>query len=399
VNVARNTVSTPEPTPRSAQGSAGSAGETGNALDNLPPLDLPGDVTEKTTTPPTPPAAGAKPDSISTDATPARTAASPAAAPAAGDADSAGNPVAPAPDSLPTASVGPGMSRFLAVDLNLAGGAAPSSRGLQWLVDRGYRTLLDLREPSEVPTSFITEVTRKGLRYIPLPVSVAAIDRERVDRFQFEVGAGEARPLFFFDSDGTRAGALWYIRRMTLDKVDAQTARREAEELGLTDKNAWQAAAGYLNKLSEPRSAAKPDASSAPAEKTSAAAVIRESSSEHSASAKSADSLISQGPAASVPTAPRATEPTGSFTPPASEPIADNTLDASTPAPALTDTARGPAIDPQSWRPFAAMVVTGLSVPLAFWTRSVVPSIIYRNSASLPAPEPRAKSALVSSGV
>ena len=54
------------------------------------------------------------------------------------------------------------MARFLAVDLKLAGGGAPSTPGLQWLVEKGYRTLLDLREPSEVPASFIAEVTQQG---------------------------------------------------------------------------------------------------------------------------------------------------------------------------------------------------------------------------------------------
>ena len=136
-----------------------------------------------------------------------------------------------------SASVGPGINRFVAVDLKLAGGSAPSSEGLKWLVDKGYRTVLDLRESSEVPSSFIAEVTGLGLRYVALPINLETIDRAHVDRFNFEVAAGEARPLFFFDADGTRAGALWYIRRIANDRVDHQIARREAEGLGLTDKS------------------------------------------------------------------------------------------------------------------------------------------------------------------
>ena len=69
----------------------------------------------------------------------------------------------PAPEPpLPRAS-GPGLTRFLAVDLKLAGGSLPSTAGLDWLVEKGYRTLLDLRESSEVPPTFIAEATKRGL--------------------------------------------------------------------------------------------------------------------------------------------------------------------------------------------------------------------------------------------
>ncbi len=58
----------------------------------------------------------------------------------------------------------------------------------------------------------------------PLPVNLKTLDPDRLERFNFELAATEARPLFFFDSDGSRAGALWYIRRVTVDRVDPQLA-------------------------------------------------------------------------------------------------------------------------------------------------------------------------------
>ena len=68
--------------------------------------------------------------------------------------------------------------------------------GVKWLVEKGYRTVLDLRETSEVPLEFIAEVTNLGLRYVALPISLKKIDRGHVDRFNFEIASGEARPLF-----------------------------------------------------------------------------------------------------------------------------------------------------------------------------------------------------------
>ena len=93
----------------------------------------------------------------------------------------------------------------MAVDLKLAGGSLPASASLDWLVEKGYRTLLDLRESSEISPSFIAEVTKRGLRCVVANrLASGSIDREHVDRFAFEVAAREARPMYFFDSDGTR---------------------------------------------------------------------------------------------------------------------------------------------------------------------------------------------------
>ena len=128
----------------------------------------------------------------------------------------------------------------------------PSAAGLQWLVEKGYRTLLDLREPSEVPSSFIAEVTNKGLRYIALPVSLTSINRDRVDRFHFEV-AGEARPLFFLIPTarvcaqlGTSAGSwsIASIRRLRTVKP---------RNSGLVDSTAWLATTDYVARFASPR--------------------------------------------------------------------------------------------------------------------------------------------------
>jgi len=239
------TVTTPEPTGRSAQariraGQSNQNDAENDPLDNIPPLDLPGEVPRSSATPPVPPAA-------------------PAAAPAAarpGDVKSE-SPAPPASDldltsvtlTVPPASVGPGLTRFLAVDLKLAGGSLPTPASLDWLVEKGYRTLLDLRESSEVSPAFIAEVTKRGLRYIALPIGPGSIDQEHVARFAFEVAAREARPLYFFDSDGTRSGALWYIRRIATDRAEQQVARREAEELGLSDQTYWSAVTKYVSAL------------------------------------------------------------------------------------------------------------------------------------------------------
>ncbi|MFO0890407.1 MAG: hypothetical protein U0790_14850 [Isosphaeraceae bacterium] len=256
-NLAHTLISTPVPAARSAQDSARSPGsaEADRTFDHLPPLDLPGEVTEKNTTPPVAPAAERKPQ-----------APAPAGDPLSGrsprESDLTLTGASPAPgDPTSTAGPVPGISRFVTVDLKLAGGSVPSVAGLDWLADKGYKTLVDLRDSKETDVAFISEATRRGLRYIALPIGAGNLDREHVARFNYEVGPTDARPLYFFDSTGARAGALWYIRRLTVDQADGLIARREANDLGCGDGEEWLAATAYLDRLGKPRAGNSPAAS------------------------------------------------------------------------------------------------------------------------------------------
>ena len=398
IRLPQTTVSTLEPTSRSAQALARrtitetSGADDQDPLDHLPPLDLPGEVTKSAATPPVPPAADRNPKPVpQPDKKAGVKGESPA--PAADDLDLTSGS-SPASQPSPSASDGPGIRRFVAVDLKLAGGSAPSADGLKWLVDKGYRTVLDLREPSEVPPSFITEATNLGLRYVALPISLTTIDRAHVDRFHFEVAAGEARPLFFFDSDGTRAGALWYIRRIASERIDQQIARREAEELGLTDKNFWAAATNYVAGLAGPRTTAT-SADQRPGSSPSSASLSASSTDQNQIQADAGPTATPVAPSleASQPKANPATiAPARASTAPdtqVNQKAAPSQVDSvGSSAPGLTF----------AWRPLAAIVVSGLALPLAYWSRALTPTLLSKARASLPGPAHRPKSLPVELG-
>jgi protein tyrosine phosphatase (PTP) superfamily phosphohydrolase (DUF442 family) len=356
----------PEPTSRSARAAARDpvADDETDPLDRLPPLDLPGEVTGSSV-----PAPAARPvaPAANTAKQPEAPRESAAASSKALDLTAA---TVPAPEPAGSASVGPGLARFVAVDLKLAGGSTPSSAGLAWLVEKGYRTVLDLRESSEVPPSFIAEVTKLGLRYVALPIGLGSIDRDHLNRFNFEIAASEARPLFFFDSDGTRAGAFWYIRRITTDRVDQQIARREAEELGLSDKSYWSAVTNFVAENGAPEKSADATA----ARPNSIAAAL-------------------PAPTAAEPAATGAVPPSAAAITPADAPA--QPLPPQTQSGARPD--HSPPVstvpsDPIAWRPFVAMAITGLSLPLAYWSRTALPTVISGALASLPGPAHRPKS-------
>jgi hypothetical protein len=248
-----NLDSTPEPTTRSAQARSSPPIDDSRAIDDqdplehLPPLDLPAEVTRPSSPPASSPSsdAAASPRAGATAASAGQRQQAPVGSEAS--ASTPATPPTPAAEPEPVASSSTGILRFASVDTKLAGGSAPSAVGLAWLADKGYRTLVDLREVAEVPSSFIADATSRGFRYLSLPIGLKTLDREHMARFNFEIGAAEARPLYFFDADGSRAGALWCIRRITVDRVAPQIARREALDLGLADGTPWRAAtAAYV---------------------------------------------------------------------------------------------------------------------------------------------------------
>jgi protein tyrosine phosphatase (PTP) superfamily phosphohydrolase (DUF442 family) len=276
--------------------------------------------------------------------------------------EAAASDVVPASATVPAEPVGlsvsPGIKHFQGLEPNLAGGSLPSNIGLDWLAEKGYKTLIDLREPASDEASFITEATRRGLRYLPVPITLKTFDSEHVNRFNAELDQADARPIYFFDAEGDRAGAMWYIRRLTVEKVkvDGKTAIQEAKALGLSVHNTWLAASAYLDQLADSGSPAG----------TSAAE------------------------AASSPREPATIEPPKAPAPEATKPRPASTTDT---GPHVTAPPPAPVAqrDPTALGSLAAALVTTMVVPLAYWAPSAF-SAAGKARASLPAPGPKPKS-------
>lgn len=250
----------------------------------------------------------------------------------------------------PVAGAVPGIARFKVVAPQLAGGSFPTAGGWAWLAEKRYRTVLDLREPGQMGPNDLAEISHEGFRYIALPVTARGIDAELLKRFDRELAQTDARPLFFCDGDGSRPAVLWYLHRVLTEKADRQSARREAEALAPIDPAFDRAAATLIESLDPPKPAA------------TAAAVE---------------------PAEVVP---------------AEEPAAPREIEASEPTTTPADPAPVASFEAADLRPYVALAMAVLGVPLAFFGRSGLGMIRIRTRASLPAPRRSPKSLPPSSG-
>lgn len=233
----------------------------------------------------------------------------------------------------------PGIRSFSGVGPQLAAGSFPEKPGWEYLAQKGYRTLLDLRDASQIRPEDLAEVNHWGLRYVMLPTPIDQLNPDSFRRFQEEIDQAGARPLYFCDADGSRAAALWYAYRIQHDKVNPTIARRDAEIVGPLSPES-RAKAESLALVPPPPTSETP---AAPA------------------------------PAPAPATSPA---PTESNTPPS--PVTDTANPADVPATASASDAEPVAstpspdipTDPTAWRPYAALFLSILVVPLAYWSSS-----------------------------
>jgi protein tyrosine phosphatase (PTP) superfamily phosphohydrolase (DUF442 family) len=361
---------------------AGTANDESELFERIPPMNLPSDVARKAQanssvgTAPAPAAPAVMPPAANPTPTPV-SASKPAPPPAVettSAAEGAGANAGAAvvlPPIAATASpnASPGIRRCGFVDPSLGGGSVPSLEGLDWLKEKGYRTFVDLRPRTELDPAFADAVIDRGMVYVTLPILANPLDPNRLARFDDLIAQSNNRPLYFCDTEGTIAGLAWYIHRRTVDQYDGQAALHEAEEIGLTDREVKLAEA-YLA-VHKPRA--------------------------RSASLASTTLATNANPDAK-PTPAAAAEVKPSSTPPA--PVAPPAPLDSPPVPMLPGEDRPQAShlpkgsrDASMWRPLAALVLTGVGVPLAYWSRSAfTTSRSSRKRASLPAAEPRPSS-------
>ncbi|MDB5351576.1 MAG: hypothetical protein JWN86_2823 [Planctomycetota bacterium] len=197
-------------------------------LADLPTLSVPAETTPAAeASPPAPPSAGDRPAVVD----PAKTVAP---------------PTAPAKPAEAAAGIGPGIRRFKVIEPQFAAGSLPTDSGWKWLVELGYRTVIDLRESHEIKPEEIAAIDHHGLRYIVLPTSPKSIDPSRLKRFEEELAREDSRPVFVFDADGSRPASLAFLHLILTKKSDKKTAERVVEELGGTDTPLWQAALSFL---------------------------------------------------------------------------------------------------------------------------------------------------------
>jgi uncharacterized protein (TIGR01244 family) len=131
----------------------------------------------------------------------------------------------------------PGVTNFARVETTIACAGATTPGAVAGIKKMGYASIINLRQASEPGADIEGEAAAAkaaSINYVHLPFNAASPDPAVVDAFLKAVTAPANQPVFLHCASANRAAALWMIKRMQVDKWDADRAAAEATALGLT---------------------------------------------------------------------------------------------------------------------------------------------------------------------
>jgi uncharacterized protein (TIGR01244 family) len=131
----------------------------------------------------------------------------------------------------------PGVTNFARVETTIACAGATTPGAVAGIKKMGYASIINLRQASEPGADIEGEAAAAkaaSINYVHLPFNAASPDPAVVDAFLKAVTAPANQPVFLHCASANRAAALWMIKRIQVDKWDADRAGAEAAALGLT---------------------------------------------------------------------------------------------------------------------------------------------------------------------
>ncbi len=149
-----------------------------------------------------------------------------------------GGPTTPRtePPLAKTPEITTGLPSYAKVKDGLATGRKPALDGFESLKRMGYRTVVYLH-PTGADVSAAKDVAEaRGLKFIAIETTPEKLP-ESLNAFNAAVGDKAGRPLYVFDDDGVRTGALWYLHFRTADAMNDDAARVRARPLGFANQS------------------------------------------------------------------------------------------------------------------------------------------------------------------
>lgn len=143
----------------------------------------------------------------------------------------------------------PGIRNLSRLETTVACAGATEVEAIPNVKKMGFVSMINLRQATEpganVPQA---EAAAKaaGLKYIHIPMDAAAPDAAVADRFLDAIKQPGNQPAYIHCASANRAAAMWFIKRVQIDRWENDRAMKEAEALGLTSAPLKQFATNYV---------------------------------------------------------------------------------------------------------------------------------------------------------
>jgi uncharacterized protein (TIGR01244 family) len=141
----------------------------------------------------------------------------------------------------------PGVRNFARLETTVACAGATSAEALPGIKKMGFVSVINLRAATEPGAEVEKEeaaAKAAGLRYFHVPFA-GKPDPQAAAKFLDAITTPGAEPAFIHCAGGNRAATMWLIKRIAVDRWDAEKAVKEATALGQTNAELRQWAIEY----------------------------------------------------------------------------------------------------------------------------------------------------------
>jgi uncharacterized protein (TIGR01244 family) len=132
----------------------------------------------------------------------------------------------------------PGITNLARVETTVACAGAVTPTAVAEIKKMGFTSIINLRQPTEQGADIEAEsaaAKAAGINFFNIPFNNAAPDPAVVDRFLQTITQPGNQPAFIHCASGNRAAAMWFVKRVLVDKWDVERAGSEAAGLGLSN--------------------------------------------------------------------------------------------------------------------------------------------------------------------
>jgi uncharacterized protein (TIGR01244 family) len=129
----------------------------------------------------------------------------------------------------------PGITNFARLETTVACAGAVTPSAVAEIKKMGFKAIFNLRLANEQGADIESETAAAkaaGINFVHIPLSGSSPDPNVVDSFLEAITAAGNQPAFIHCASGNRASALWFIKRVIVDKWDTDRAMAEATDLG-----------------------------------------------------------------------------------------------------------------------------------------------------------------------
>ncbi len=120
------------------------------------------------------------------------------------------------------------------MDGNIYVGAQPAESALPALKKLQIKTLINLRQKSEMTFDEQAAVTKLGMSYINIPIDVNKLGMDEIKQFNQAVYEPKNYPIFIHCESGNRVAMMLAINNIMESKTPVDAAINEAKNYGLT---------------------------------------------------------------------------------------------------------------------------------------------------------------------